>query len=136
MSVDEVDPSTLDSGALLINFGADVYGQIIDDQCSGTVDLTVTDGKIAGTASCAFQGALAAFISGDQVASVSGTVTDATANGVLELDVSGQAIEFKWDGTADGSAVYGAFSGGGPFEAGDFTLELVYAGGFNAPIAQ
>ena len=37
LSVDEVEPSTLNSGEILINFGADVYGQIVDDQCAGTV---------------------------------------------------------------------------------------------------
>ena len=86
----------------------------------------------SGTTACEFQGALASFISGKQVADVTGTIADTDASGVLALEISGQELTFKWDGSADGSSIYGAFEGGGPFEAGGFTLELVYAGGFHA----
>ena len=129
---DGFDPTTLSAGEVLITFSGDAYGQSFDDQCAGDVALTVTDKAITGTTSCEFQGDLASFITGEQVAEVSGTISDTEASGVLALQIGDQDFSFKWDGSTDGSSIYGAFEGIVPLDAGGFTLELSYAGGFNA----
>ena len=129
---DGFDPTTLSAGEVLIGFAGDLYGQTFEDQCIGTIDVTVQDKAITGTLSCGFQGQLATFIPGEQTATVSGSISDTTASGSLDLQISDQTFSLKWDGTTDGTAIYGAFEGDNPFEAGGFTLQLSYSGGFHA----
>lgn len=127
-----IDPTTLSPGEALINVSGEAYGQSFSDQCTGTVSLTVKDGVISGTSTCEFQAELADFIKGEQLSDVSGTITDSDASGLLSLQLSDQDISFKWSGTTDGTAIYGAYEGSSPLEAGGFSVELTYTGGFHA----
>jgi hypothetical protein len=127
-----IDPTTLSPGEALINVSGEAYGQSFSDQCTGTVSLTVKDGAISGTSTCEFQAELADLIKGEQLSDVSGAISDSDASGLLSLQLSDQDISFKWSGTTDGTAIYGAFEGSSPLEAGGFSIVLNYFGGFHA----
>jgi hypothetical protein len=130
--LDGIDPTTLSPGEALINVSGEAYGQSFSDECTGTISLTVKDGAISGTSTCEFQDELADLIKGEQISDVTGTISDSDASGLLSLQLSDQDISFKWSGTTNDTAIYGAFEGSSPLEAGGFSIELTYSGGFHA----
>jgi len=111
----------------------ELAGNVFDDACVGTVDLTYKEGadpSVGGTAVCEFTGTLGTILKGEQVAVVEGSDTKKGAEGTLNIDVAGKPFIFEWTGAASADEVTGAFTGSADVEIKGFPMGLDYAGGF------
>jgi len=130
----EGGPASL-SGPIDIEVLAETGGLVLEDVCTGTVDLSVDGAVVDGTLSCVFQGTLAGIIGEDPfTGTLSGDIAgDESASGPLDMELGAfGALAATWTGTAASDGVDGAFGEETIFVVGALEVPVIYTGSFSA----